>query len=93
MKYLKIIILFIISSFLIFNISCGNEEKPQDNEKIVEPQKEEDIYYNIVFKDSDGSIIKNIKVKKGDKIEYPEDPIPSSLEYKFKEWRLTIKSQ
>ena len=91
MKYLKIIILFIISSFLIFNTSCGNEEKPQDNEKIVEPQKEEDIYYNIVFKDSDGSIIKNIKVKKGDKIEYPEDPIPSSLEYKFKEWSENVE--
>ncbi len=87
MKYLKIVVLFIIFSFFIFNISCGKEDNPQKNdEEKEELQNEVDIYYNIIFIDSDGSLIKSIKVKKGDKIEYPEDPISPLPDYKFKEW-------
>ena len=97
MKYWKLLVIIGIFSLLIFSLSCKNVSKekqdeksnteeitPNDKEDNKETPIKEDTYYEIIFKDYDGVIIKTAIVKEGDTIIYPQTPVHENLE--FKKW-------
>ena len=79
MRYLKILVIVIISSLLVFYLSCRNDKEDEKETPVVE-----DIYYQVTFKDYDGAVLESIKVKEGEKIIYPLAPSHDNMT--FKEW-------
>ena len=87
MKFNKILIIFICCLFAINITGCHKKEEASTKE----PEK---VFYNVEFKNYDGTILYSTKVEEGQKVEYkgpePTKPDTDRLTYKFSNWDFSL---